>query len=76
MAHSRPISVHRHTAPHGGIRPALNEVPWSTILLLVLVLIVILALWGKLPSRLNLPHEMWPLKTPASSFSLQSSFFS
>jgi hypothetical protein len=35
----------------------LKEVPWTTIILLVLLLVVMLALWGKLPSRLHLQHQ-------------------
>jgi hypothetical protein len=40
-----------------GVKECLREAPWATIALLTLVLILILALWGKLPSRLRLPHE-------------------
>jgi hypothetical protein len=40
-----------------GVKECLREAPWATIALLTLVLILILALWGKLPSRLRLPHQ-------------------
>lgn len=41
--------------------------PWLAIVILILMLIVILALWGKLPARLNLPHQAPPGNDPAAS---------
>jgi len=32
-------------------------VPWVTIAVLLLALVVIFALWGKLPKRPRMPHE-------------------
>lgn len=71
VAHPRPIVPTRHVArPHSmerGVKECLIEAPWVTILLLTLVLILILALWGKLPSRLRLPHQAPSGNAPGSS---------
>jgi hypothetical protein len=34
-----------------------KSVPWVTIAVLLLALVVIFALWGKLPKRPRMPHE-------------------
>ena len=34
-----------------------KSVPWATIAVLLLALVVIFALWGKLPKRPRMPHE-------------------
>jgi hypothetical protein len=34
-----------------------KSVPWMTIAVLLLALVVIFALWGKLPKRPRMPHE-------------------
>ena len=57
MAHSRRIAVHAHATRHGRTSAGWKEAPWVTIVLLILVLVMILALWGKLPSRSNQPHQ-------------------
>ena len=71
FAHPRPVAPTRHIAhPHSierGAKECLREAPWATIALLTLVLILILALWGKLPSRLRLPHQAPAGRAPGSS---------
>jgi hypothetical protein len=65
MAHARRIIAHAHAQRSTGTR--LMEVPWLAIIVLILALVVILALWGKLPSRFRLPHEAPPGNAPLSS---------
>jgi hypothetical protein len=55
MAQSRRISV--TTSPQRQVSGGLKETPWATIVLLILALIVILGLWGRLPSRPHLPRQ-------------------
>lgn len=61
IAHPRHIASSRRVvfspSTERGIKECLRQAPWATIALLTLVLILILALWGKLPSRLRLPHQ-------------------
>lgn len=57
MAHSRRIAVPVRATPQRCAREEQEKVPWATIVLLILALVMILALWGKLPSRLNQPHQ-------------------
>jgi hypothetical protein len=65
MAHFRRIIAHAHSDRSKGIR--LMEVPWLAIVVLILALVVILGLWGKLPSRLRLPHQAPPGNNPGVS---------
>jgi hypothetical protein len=65
MDHSRRIIAHAHSDRSKGIR--LMEVPWLAIVVLILALVVMLALWGKLPSRLRLPHQAPPGNSPVNS---------
>ena len=85
MAQPRHIAPARHiTAPRQvilspsterDVKVCLREAPWVTIALLTLVLILILALWGKLPSRLRLPHQAPSGNAPgAASLYLDPSF--
>ena len=57
MAHAKRIAVPFRASPHRCIRDDQERVPWATIVLLVLVLVVIMALWGKLPARLKQLHQ-------------------
>ena len=57
MAHTRRIVVHPPATRRGRAGAGWKEAPWFTIVLLTLVLVMILALWGKLPSRSNQPHQ-------------------
>jgi hypothetical protein len=73
MAQSRRIVSHPRIVPHsavishpsthdGGAQRAnasenLKQVPWTTIVLLILLLILMLTLWGKLPTRLRRQHQ-------------------
>lgn len=57
MAQSRRIAVHPHATRHGRTSEGWKEAPWATIVLLILVLVMILTLWGKLPSHLNQLHQ-------------------
>ena len=61
IAPARHIPAPRHVifspSTERDVKVCLREAPWVTIALLTLVLILILALWGKLPSRLRLPHQ-------------------
>ena len=72
MDHSRRIIAQAHSDRSKGIR--LMEVPWLAIVILILALVVILALWGKLPSRPRLPHQAPPGNAPQSSIVLSRSF--
>jgi hypothetical protein len=64
---SRRMIAHAHS--HRSMALRLMEVPWLAIVILVLALVVILALWGKLPSRPPLPHQAPPGNaTPSSHF--------
>jgi hypothetical protein len=79
VAHPRHIAPSRHVADSHSterdVKACLREAPWVTIALLTLVLILILALWGKLPSRLRLPHQAPGGKSPGgSSLYLEPSF--
>ena len=57
MAHARRIPVPFRASPQRCLREDQQKVPWATIVLLIVLLVVILALWGKLPSRLNQLHQ-------------------
>ena len=72
MTHSRRIIAHAHSDRSKGIR--LMEVPWLAIIVLILALVVMLALWGKLPSRLRLPHQSPPRNAPQSSIAFSHGF--
>jgi len=79
IAHPRHIARTRHVASSHSmerdVKECLREAPWVTIALLTLVLILILALWGKLPSRLRLPHQAPSGNAPgAASLYLDPSF--
>lgn len=81
IAHPKHIAHSRHVvfsaSTERGVKACLREAPWATILLLTLVLILILTLWGKLPSRLKLPHQAPGGNAPGgSSLSFDPSFHS
>jgi hypothetical protein len=50
-------------APHHSLKLEPKAVPWGTIAVILLALIVILALWGKIPRQTRRPH----LAPPTSS---------
>jgi hypothetical protein len=56
-----PPVAHRRIAtevsPQRGADTGRKSVPWMTIGLLLLALVVIFALWGKLPKRPRMPHQ-------------------
>lgn len=56
-----PPVAHRWIAtevsPHRSAYTRRKSVPWMTIAVLLLALVVIFALWGKLPKRPRMPHE-------------------
>jgi len=57
VAHARRLVVPLRGSPQRCLRDEQEKAPWVAILLLILVLVVILALWGQLPSRLNQLHQ-------------------
>ena len=80
IAHPTRIAHSRHVfsaSTERGVKECLREAPWVTIMLLTLVLILILTLWGKLPSHLKLPHHAPGGNAPGgSSLYLDPSFHS
>jgi len=43
-----------------GVIASLREMPWAALIVLILVLIVMLAMWGKLPHGLRRPSQAPP----------------
>jgi uncharacterized BrkB/YihY/UPF0761 family membrane protein len=74
MAQSRRINA--RATPQRSISVRLKQVPWVIIAVLILALILILALWGKLPSQLRLPHHTPPGNSPGSSLAIDNSLYS
>ena len=52
-----PVTHHYGGPHHRDESEKLKHVPWTTIVLLMVLMVLILALWGKLPARLRLQHQ-------------------
>ena len=72
-----PPVAHRRMAtkvsPQRSADAERESVPWVTIAVLLLAVVVVFALWGKLPKRPRLPHEAPSGNAPGiSSLSIDS----
>lgn len=55
MAHSKRIFA--QCGPQHSLKYHPRSVPWTAIVVLVLAIIIIAALWGKVPRKPRLPYE-------------------
>jgi hypothetical protein len=49
------------TSPHNA-SPQSETVPWTVLTVVMLLIIIVVSLWGKIPKRPHFPHE-----TPAGN---------
>ena len=47
------------TSPHS-VSLQSESVPWTVLMVVMLLIIMVVSLWGKIPKRLHFPHETPP----------------